>query len=383
MQSREKHPWIYDLLFLLVFALAGYLRLTGVNWGEAQHQHPDENTFASVLYLMQAQKCATPDIPVIACPPEQKRWLNIIDYFNSKKSTLNPYNIGFGSFVYGDLPMVAIRIAADITNQLDPRIFGRQASALADLFAIFFLYLIVSNLYNRRVALLASLFSALAVMQIQQSHFFTIDLFVNMFAMLATYFAVKILDARYDLRYSEEDIREEELETHELAKTDEIALEDFNDGDRISNNELPIIAERPFGTNYVLDIFRSPLFLLSIAFGVAYAMALSSKLNIYPLAILLPGAFAVRYFMVDRKQLNEVDMVNRQSSMVNNYWTFVITCLIAGGMASIISFRVFQPGAGIAVTASTPNRSNASWAQRSSSCPMSAYLASRIRRICG
>src|SRR5215211_808583 len=212
IMNREKYPWIYDVLFLLVFALAGYLRLTGVDWGEAQHQHPDENTFSNVLYSMQAKECADPAIPVSACPPDQKRWLSLGDYFDSKTSTLNPYNIGFGSFVYGDLPMILIRVAADFTEQTDARLFGRQMSALADLLAIFFLYLIVSNLYNRRVALLAALFSTLTVMQIQQSHFFTIDLFVNTFSLLAIYFAVKIIKARY----SRADIGEARVENREL-----------------------------------------------------------------------------------------------------------------------------------------------------------------------
>jgi hypothetical protein len=88
---------------------------------------------------------------------------------------------------------------------------------------------------------------------------------------------------------------------------------------------------------------RHPLFLLSIGFGVAYGMALSSKLNIYPLAILLPGAFAVRYFMVDRKLQTEEAVVDRPSFMGSNYWTFILICLVAGGFASIVSFRVFQP----------------------------------------
>jgi YYY domain-containing protein len=332
--TREKYPWIYDVLFLLVFALAGYLRLTGVDWGEGQHQHPDENTFTSVLYLMQAQKCADPDRPAIACRPEQKRWLSLADYFNSKTSTLNPYNIGFGSFVYGDLPMVMIRVAADLTNQINPRFFGRQVSAFADLFAILLLYLVVSNLYNRRVALLSALFSALAVMQIQQSHFFTIDLFVNLFSMLPIYFAVKIFDARLEDSSSQEEIETStsEIEEQELS---EVPKDQFSSSHESEGPSAP--------TNSVLRLLRHPLFLLSIGFGVAYGMALSSKLNIYPLAILLPGAFAVRYFMVDRKLQTEEAVVDRPSFMGSNYWTFILICLVAGGFASIVSFRVFQP----------------------------------------
>src|SRR5215510_5752069 len=194
--NRDKYFWLYDVLFLLVLVLAGYLRLTGVNWGEGQHQHPDENHFTSVLENLRAHKCADPSIPIEACPQEQQRWISIGDYFNSSTSTLNQYNRGFSFYVYGNLPMTFTRVAAEALDETNLRIFGRQVSALADLFAIFFLYLIVSRLYSRLVGLLASLFSALTVMQIQQSHFFTVDLFVNTFAFLAILFAVAILEHR-------------------------------------------------------------------------------------------------------------------------------------------------------------------------------------------
>src|SRR5829696_5153621 len=121
MSSPTKRSWLYDALFLLVLVLAGYLRLTGVNWGEGQHQHPDENFLTGVLGSLQAQKCADQTIPVEACPTEQKRWLSIGDYFDSSKSTLNPYNRGYSFFVYGNLPLTVIRIAADATGQIDAK----------------------------------------------------------------------------------------------------------------------------------------------------------------------------------------------------------------------------------------------------------------------
>src|SRR6266498_1692147 len=192
--NREKYPWLYDVLFLLVLLLAGYLRLTGVYWGQGGGQHPDENHFDGVLENLRAQKCANSILPVELCPLGEKRWISIGDYFNSATSPLNPYNRGAGSYVYGDLPMTIIRVIADATDQTNLREFGREFSALADLFAILFLYLIVSRMYGRGVGLLASLFSALTVMQIQQSHFFTVDLFVNTFAFLALLFAVAILE---------------------------------------------------------------------------------------------------------------------------------------------------------------------------------------------
>ncbi len=191
--NHKKYFWVYDLLFLLVLALAGYLRLTGVNWGEGEHQHPDENFLSGVLGNLRAHKCADGVTPIDACPADQQRWMSIGDYLDSETSTLNPYNRGQSFFVYGNLPMTIVRVASEAMDGVDVKLLGRQLSALADLFTIFFLYLIVSRLYDRRTALLASLFSALTVMQIQQSHFFTTDLFVNTFAFLAIYFAVEIM----------------------------------------------------------------------------------------------------------------------------------------------------------------------------------------------
>jgi hypothetical protein len=88
-------------------------------------------------------------------------------------------------------------------------------------------------------------------------------------------------------------------------------------------------------------------------------MALASKVNIYPLAILLPGAFALRYLTIDRRQQtesalfvedqqSEEETIHRPSSIVHHprstaYWLLITACLIAGGLAALISFRIFQP----------------------------------------
>lgn len=327
MNHREKHPWIYDVLFLLVFLLAGYLRLTGVNWGEGGGQHPDENHFSGVLEGLRAQKCADSAIPIDACPPEQKRPLGIGDYFDSATSTLNPYNRGAGSYVYGNLPMTLIRIVADAADQTNLRQFGRQFSALADLFAIFFLYLLVSRLYGRRVGLLASLFSALTVMQIQQSHFFTVDLFVNAFAFLALWFAVLILE------YQEPRLEAGELgseTTNDLQPTDSVEHPEISES---SQTNIPSLISN------LQSLVSNQLFVLSIGFGFALGMAMASKINIAPLAVVLPGAFVLRHLIQNRESGRSL----ADAWKSNNSWTLVIVCLIAGGLATLISFRVFQP----------------------------------------
>lgn len=315
--THEKHSWMYDLLFLLVLLLAGYLRLTGVRWGEGQHQHPDENFLTGVLGSLRAQVCADETLPVDACPADQKRWLSPAEYFDSRTSPLNPYNRGYNFFVYGNLPMTLVRIAVDASGQLDVKTLGRQFSALADLFTIFCLYLIVSRLYGRKVGLLASLFSALTVMQIQQSHFFTTDLFVNAFAFLAIYFAVEILNLPSSLIHRPPSI------VHRLSS----------------------IIHRPSST----------VLLLSLGFGFAFGMAMASKVNIYPLAALLPAAFALRYMLTDRQAwaaphplspLGEGQGeggTSARQAPITDYYRLVAVCLVAGGLAAILSFRIFQP----------------------------------------
>jgi YYY domain-containing protein len=366
--NREKYPFLYDVLFLLVLVLAGYLRMTGADWGQGGGQHPDENHFSSVLEAIRAQKCADPALVVDACPVEQRQWLSLGEYFDSETSPLNPYNRGLGSYVYGNLPMTIVRVAADVANEIrsntprdierqiededayqpvNLRIFGRQFSAFADLFAIFFLYLIVSRLYGRGAGLLAALFSALTVMQIQQSHFFTVDLFVNTFAFLALWFAVAILEHREKrVENGEEETGdgEQRAESREQGEVEEPSAEvqaaDVQPATPASQALSPL-------TSYLSLVFHNPLFLLSIGFGFALGMAMASKINIAPLAIVLPAAFVLRYFIQkkesDNSPTDDPSLTTDHRKLNTDYWTLVMICLIAGGLATLISFRIFQP----------------------------------------
>jgi YYY domain-containing protein len=287
------------------------LRFTGVEWGEGYHQHPDELFLMGVLDNLDAKVCNDASIPVDACPDENKRWMTISEYFDSDTSTLSPYNRGNSFFVYGNLPLSAARILMEATGNDDlgkSKYFARQLSALADLLSIFILYLLVSNLYDRRIGLFAALFSSLAVMQIQQSHFFTTDLFVNLFMFLGLAFAVKMLTYQKDEPGQVVDYSE--LQTAESVET-----------------------KNPNPPSFLLtDILKHPFFYFSIGFGFALGIAMASKINAAAMAIVLPGVFAVRYFMHDRKQ-----------SLAADYWPRLAVFLFVGGLATIISFRIFQP----------------------------------------
>jgi len=306
--NNEKHAWLYDLLFILVLLMAGYLRIGGYNWGEGYHQHPDELFLTGVLDNLRAHTCEDPALPVEACPQDRLRWITVGEYFDSEKSPLNPYVRGFGFFVYGNLPMTVTRILMEATANDDigsSKFFARQMSATADLLAIFLLYLIVSRLYGRKVGLFAAAFSSLAVMQIQQSHFFTSDLFVNLFMFLTLLFAVMIVEWRDQTGSTGE----------ELASKD------------------PASQPPPaFNSILLVQFLKSPLFYLSLGFGLALGMAMASKINAAAMAIVLPFAFFIRWFAHDRKK-----------KLDNDHWLQVIGFLVIGGLATIISFRIFQP----------------------------------------
>src|SRR5512143_331917 len=194
--NSEKHPWVYDLLLIAVLMVGTYFRIVGLDWDAEQHLHPDERFLTMVESALQVKKCSVPSTPLEACPDDETRWLSFSEYLNTASSPLNPQNRGFGFFVYGDFPIVVVRYIAEWLGQVgydQVHLVGRQISALSDLLTILVLYVIGSKLYNRRVALLGAAFSALAVEQIQQSHFFVVDNVANLFIFLAVFFAVEIL----------------------------------------------------------------------------------------------------------------------------------------------------------------------------------------------
>jgi len=308
--QREKYPWLYDLLLIAVLAVSAFLRLSGADWGELQHQHPDELFLSGVVGNLRAHECEDPAIPVDNCPPEQQKWIGLEDYFDTETSTLNPHNRGYAFFVYGTLPLFIVRFTAEMTGNLGfdaLKLLGRQFSAYADLGTILLLYFIVARLYNRKTALLAAAFSAFAVMQIQQSHFFTTDTFVNLFSFLAIYFAVEILGSKSGFGQPDQESG------------------DLEDGDEENQDNKP---------GFTISNLQSDFLWLSIAFGLAYGMAMASKVNIFPLALLLPGAFIVRFIQ---------DKDERERLLTSDAWKVVLISLIAGGMAAFVAFRVFQP----------------------------------------
>jgi YYY domain-containing protein len=310
--STTRRVWLQDLLLILILVAATYLRVVGMNWDDEQHLHPDERFLTMVETVLQVQKCSSPGIPLEACPADQVRWIGPADYLNTATSPLNPQNRGYGFFVYGDFPVILVRYIAQWVGQTgydQVHLVGRQVSALGDLLTIVLIYLIALRLYGRATALLTAAFTSLSVLEIQQSHFFTVDTLANLFIFLALYLAVAIL-----LR----------------TRAQPYLLADEEGGP--PGAAEPSIWWRLFGLK------DDPFFRLSVGFGIAAALAVASKLNAAPLVVMLPAAFIIRYFVEDRGRVlaGGVDEANA-------YWSKVALYVVSGAIAAVVTFRLAMP----------------------------------------
>ncbi len=192
--TRRQFSWESASLFLLVLVLliGAYFRFSGLNWDENYHLHPDERFLTIVASSLQT----------VSDP---------LSYLRTSDSPLNPYNIGQTFYVYGNFPLTAIRYIAEGANTAcgylaglesslcvnnytaydGVHLLGRFMSGLLDLLSILFAFLIGKRLYDWRVGLLGALLLAMAVMPIQQSHFFTMDNWAAGITTMTLYTAVR------------------------------------------------------------------------------------------------------------------------------------------------------------------------------------------------
>ncbi len=162
-------------LLLLILIAGAYFRLVGINWDKNHHLHPDERFMSMVEEKLQ-------------------RPSSIGQYFDSAKSTLNPYNRGHDSFVYGTLPMFLARWLGGLVGMKGydgTYLVGRALAALFDLLSVWLVYRIVRRFAGRGPALVGAGLLAFCPLGIQQSHFWTTDPFLTMFSTAALLGAVR------------------------------------------------------------------------------------------------------------------------------------------------------------------------------------------------
>jgi hypothetical protein len=169
-------PRAISVALVMILLVAAWFRFHGLNWDEGHHLHPDERFLSTV----------TNDL----------KWPNNLDtYFDPTVSTLSPYSLpNMGLYVYGTLPVDVVKWTAILFNadNYDKiTLVGRTLSGLSDIGAIFFLFLVGRRLYGKKVGLLAAGLLSLSVLNIQLSHFYTVDTFANLFIVATIYFLLR------------------------------------------------------------------------------------------------------------------------------------------------------------------------------------------------
>tara|TARA_Y100001960_G_scaffold117965_1_gene126254 strand:+ start:106 stop:4317 length:4212 start_codon:yes stop_codon:yes gene_type:complete len=168
--SDHQNKIILSIIFIFGFSL----RLIGINWDSGYLFHPDERAIMMHGY----------DISFLS--------LKSLDFFNSEISTLNPKWFNYGSF-----PVYFVKIVSIFSNFFsntsiyDLRIPLRIFSALIDSITIIFLYKFSRIILDKNWSLLVSFLASISLINIQNSHFFTTDIFITNFSLLILYFSYK------------------------------------------------------------------------------------------------------------------------------------------------------------------------------------------------
>jgi hypothetical protein len=191
----SRHAQHVALLAILATALA--IRLYGIFWDEGFLFHPDERWILSVASQLHW--------------PADGNWRSLDPFWDPSSGHLR-------DFAYGHLPLYALRLAQAAVDRwlplagpwptwltermravpADPleklAVIGRALVALADTATVAVLYALGRRLYGVKTGLLAAALMALAVLSIQIAHFFTVDTFATLFAIIALIGAVRLAE---------------------------------------------------------------------------------------------------------------------------------------------------------------------------------------------
>lgn len=163
------------IYLIIILAVAALMRFYGLNWDQNQHLHPDERFITMVTQAVQ--------------------WpANIGEYFATATSPLNPHNQNFPFYVYGTFPLFSVKFLSDlfgITDYNEITLLGRFTSGLLDVFVVLLIYLTSRKIFSKSTGLLSAYFYALLVLPIQLAHFYTMDVFLNLFLILTVYFLIR------------------------------------------------------------------------------------------------------------------------------------------------------------------------------------------------
>ncbi len=181
----------HTLALVVIVLLGAALRLYAFSWDDGLYLHPDER-FIAIVSSDRVDMPAASDLGSL---------------FDPEHSPINPRrNDETGrplSFAYGTLPVYVQSSVAWVVNLFAERdyqsyqhlwIVGRALTVFLDCITIVVVFLLARRVWTSTAGLAAAFLYATAVLPIQLSHFFTVDVWLTSFVTLAIYLAVRFMD---------------------------------------------------------------------------------------------------------------------------------------------------------------------------------------------
>jgi hypothetical protein len=289
-RSLGELPSIVKLFLVGLIVVGLYFRFVSVNWSQGTNLHPDEYGLTNTLTQLR--------LPT-----------SLGEYFNTRLSPISPYqkydiqgeptqNGPDNRMRWGQWPIILIRAAGEFTGNTgydEIRLLGRRMSAVADSLGLLIIFLIGRRLFNSSIGLTASALSSLAVMQIQQSHFMTVDNFGVLFSCLAIYAAVRIAQDK-----------------------------------PILTSNAPADGTGASDSDYAI---QRHAWLWYAAFGVAFGMAVASRVNLLPLGGMILVATFIAVADLRLRSERDLSQIAQSAAVLVAFSLFV----------SALTFRLTQP----------------------------------------
>ena len=182
------------VILALILAVALALRLNGLNWDDGFGFHPDERDIymrSDCMYQALANHPGFENCGYVQAQPEITPGLPSLEVFlDPERSPLNPHWFPLGSVLL--YVLVYFRSIFELFtdfSSMDMRYAGRAISALADVGSVLMVFLLGRRIYGVKIGLLAAGLTALAVIHIQNSHFYRPETFSALFT-LASFWAI-------------------------------------------------------------------------------------------------------------------------------------------------------------------------------------------------